>query len=202
MQLKIQKLMFNVIGSETCPVCLQGDSNIVGSQWEYVGSKPPDDCKEVKNEALGFELRKKMYFSADDLKRLGVRNLRYDDYVRASKLSNDKNVRQIERYFRPVCTDYSLFSDRLVYSLHPEEMGASISSMEVVRIVLNELQFPPIFIGLNVIIKDALLSHQATAVHMQEILKLRREKFHLVETIYVSFSSNQTLCEQFNLAFS
>jgi len=80
--------MFDVVGSETCPVCGKGDSDTVGSQWEDVGSEPPKDCTEVKNEALGFELRKTMYFSADDLKRLGVRKLRYDNYVRESKLSN------------------------------------------------------------------------------------------------------------------
>jgi len=97
--------MLDVVDSETC----KGDSDMVGSQWEDVGSEPPIYCTEVQNEALGFELRKTVYFSADDLKRLGVRKLRYDNYVRASKLSNDKNTRQIERYFRPVCTDYLLF---------------------------------------------------------------------------------------------
>jgi len=137
-----------------------------------------------------------MYFSADDLKRLGVGKLRYDNYVRASKFSNDKNARQIERFFRPVCADYSLFSDKLVYCLHPDEIRFSISSMEVVRIISNELQFPPIFIGLNMIIKAALSSN----VHMQEILTLGREKFHLFQTIYLSFSSTEELCNQFNLA--
>jgi len=192
--------MFDVLGSETCPVCRKGDSNIVGLQWENVGSEPPSGCTEVRNEELGFALRKKLHFSADKLNRLGAMNLEYNNYVRASKLSNDRNVRQIERYFRPISTDYLLFSDKLVYSLHPNAIKFSISSMEVVQIILNELQFPPIFIGLNAIIKAALLSSEETAAHMREISKSGRENFHLFETIYTSFSSNKVFRDQFNRA--
>jgi len=46
------------------------------------------------------------------------------------------------------------------------------------------------------IIKAALSSN----IHMQEILTLGREKFHLFQTIYLSFSSTEELCNQFNLA--
>jgi len=173
---------------------------MVGLQWENVGSAPPIGGAEVRNEALGFALRNKLHFSAAELNSMGATNLGYNNYVRASKLSNDRNTRQIERYFRPVSTDYSLFSDKLVYSLQPDEIRSSISSMEVVRIILNELQFPPIFVGLNAIIKAALLSSEETAAHMREILKSARENFHLFETIYTSFSSNEVFRDQFNRA--
>ena len=190
--------MFDLIDSETCPICFEGDSDTVGLQWEEVGAIPPYGCTEIKNEELGFALRQKLYFSKDELTRMNLLGLSFQNYVKASDLSNDRNVRRRERYFIPVETDYSLFSDKLMHSLQPSEIKKYVPSLPVIKIIINELKYPPLFDYINEIVVSGLLSNSNSEPLMRRIQALNRRGCDLLATIHDSYGESKLTQELFS----
>ena len=177
--------MFNVIDSTLCPICLEGDSNKVGRVWKRVDSTT--GLTEVHNEALGKELLKKTCFSEEELDALAVPELKYTNFIKVETMCLDIDGDKTKKYFVPVDTHESVFSDAVVQSLRPRDVTKYLSAMKVISVILYEFQYPPFISCILDIVVRGLLANRDTEPRTSNILKQKKSGWILLLNIYRDF---------------
>ena len=186
--------MFNVTGSEMCPVCLEGDSNLIGRAWKRVESTL--GLTEVHNEALGQALLTKTTFSKKELDAFLLRpdhtvaTLKYTDCIKVQTRCLDTDGHRTNQYFVPINTHESLFYDALVKSLTPREITAHLSAMKVVSVILYEFQYPPFIDSVLATIVPALLANSKAAPRMSSLQQHNNSGWVLLLNIYRAFAAS------------
>ena len=186
--------MFNVIDSELCPVCHEGDSNLIGRVWKRVYSTI--GLTEVHNEALGKTLLKKLCFSEEELESFLVHNkqtvpkLKYTNYIQVETLCLDIDGHKKKQYFVPFDSHESLFCDALIQSLKPRDIEKYLSAMKVISVILYEFQYPPFISSILDMVVRALLANRNTEPRTSNILKQQKSGWILLLNIYRAFATS------------
>jgi len=141
--------MWDLLQSSFCPVCKKGNKEL-GLQWVQLETTPPPGSIEIFNGILSKRLLERTIFTADELNKMNVSDLSENNYIRVI----DNNPYQ-NRFFRPVCTDYVEFGEKLIHSLPPSTITRHVPAMQVIEIVAKYKQFPPLFDMINTIVVDA-----------------------------------------------